>query len=79
MRADSKAAEGALQSTVHLPEQLFLLFRVVSEQREMLLRKFLRSMSTLIPSPKPFPCSHAAFPDVIPKMGPVLCSGSALC
>lgn len=67
MRADSKAAEGALQSTIHLPKQFFLSFKVVREQREMFLSPFLRSVSILIPSPKSFPCSHAAFSDVISK------------
>lgn len=79
MRVDSKAAEGVLQSTIHLPKQLLLSFEVVRKQREMFLSSFLRSVSILIPSPESFPCSHAAFPDVIPKMGAVFSSGSVLC
>lgn len=69
MRADSKAAEGALQSKVHIPKQLFLLFKVVREQRETFLSSFLSSVSILIPPPKSLPCSYAAFPNVIPKNG----------
>lgn len=62
----------------------FLLFKVARKQRELFLNPWLRPASILIPSPKSFPCNHAAFTDVIPKKGtnglvwlcPVLISGA---
>lgn len=63
MKADSKAAEGALQSTIHLPKQLFLLFKVVREQRKIFLSPFLRSVSF----PQILPLQPCCFPRCHPK------------